>query len=358
MKQLNINFSNRLLMTVCVLCVSFLTAHAQTAVAFLTPEFQCTSEASFDSSGNPMDSTVYLYTKKGYPFSKEVYSWDNTWLDDIKIILSSTGKIISDTGNDFTVELTLYDDEKQVEEVTNITYNCNDMGDVLKMESVSMKMDPGATSVTTIQYLRTGNRLDSTLSTTTMSAYDFTSTIKTIYKTYDSDGRPTLEEMYVSSSLGPSTRSVYKFAYFKNTSGKLEHEEVETDQYDTSGALESVAKNVTYYDAKERPVRTDEYFGPTLATLDIDTYTFFHYDGQTGVANPFVPVQPDIVGGSDGYLSISSSKAEWIEIFSVSGVQVYAGAKPAGKIQLPIYQLPKGIYIVKGSSGWTRKIVR
>jgi len=358
MKQLKIKFLSSLLITVSALCMSFLTANAQSGTAFLSPEFQYKSGATYDQSNNPTDSTVYIYTKNGYPFGKEVYSWDYTSFDNVKKTLASTCEIINDTGNDFTVKLSLYDEDGAEEEITQIAYNCNDIGEVQKMVSTSMLQSSGMSTTTTMQYWRTANRLDSILSTTTVDGYDFTSTVRTIYKTYDADGRPTLEEMYFSSSFGMGTHSEIKFAYFKNASGQLEREEAETDQYNQAGALELVSKDVTYFDAKERPIRTEEYSGPTVAMLEMDAYTIYHYDGGTGIVNPRISVQTVIADVLDGCLSVNSSTAERIEIYSVSGEQVYANTKPAGEIQISINRFPHGIYLVKGSSGWVKKIVR
>jgi len=369
MKQLDIKFLSRLLMIVSALCMSFFKANAQSTVYnFLTPDFQFTSQTVFDKMDNPTDSTVYFYTIKGYPFGKEAYYWD-TYSEEP--ILSTTTKIISDTGNDFTVELSTYGDDG-VEEITQMAYNCNDIGEVQKMEYTSMLQAPGSGSTTTVQYWHTGTQLDSTLSITTVDANGLTSpitsNIKTIYETYDADGRVTLEEMYFSSymgsvSLGSETRSVIISSYFKSASGKLERAEVETDQY-TNGVLDEVTKDITYFDAKERPVKTEEYDGIVMSGSlsgfppEYSSYEIYHYDTGTGIVNPGMPVQPVIVNVMDGNLSVNSPKAEKIEIYSESGMQVFASAKPAGEIQISLNHLPKGIYLVKGNSGWVKKIVR
>jgi len=361
MKQLKIKFLSRLLMAVSALCMFYLTAKAQsyTLLPFLPPALQYSSMAHFDQSGNWADSTVCGWTKNGFFIGKEMYTLNDKGMQ----VLASTCKILSDTGNDFTTELWYINVDASGEEYLQQTvYHCDNIGEIAKAETTDMSSETPGKQVTTMQYWHSDNRLDSVLSTTIMTIPDygdFTSTIKTIYRTYDADGRATLIEEFSSSvyDLGISS-SVYKFAYFKNASGKLEREENETDQY-YNGVLDFISKSTVYFDTKERAIKTEEYSGPTLATLDPvpETY-FYHYDTNTGIVNPALLAQPVIANVVDGSLLVNSSKAERIEIYSVSGVQVYANAKPAGEIQIFIDQLPKGIYLVKGSSGWVKKIVR
>ncbi|MDR0612615.1 MAG: hypothetical protein LBG45_03870 [Dysgonamonadaceae bacterium] len=46
--------------------------------------------------------------------------------------------------------------------------------------------------------------------------------------------------------------------------------------------------------------------------------------------------------------------AERIDVYTASGSLLYSLDKPAGKVSLQ--GLPKGILIVKGGSGWVRKV--
>lgn len=57
-----------------------------------------------------------------------------------------------------------------------------------------------------------------------------------------------------------------------------------------------------------------------------------------------------------GNITIDSPYAETIRVYSVLGNQIYSCNKTAGKYVLPALNLTDGIYIVEGSSGWSRKI--
>ena len=54
-------------------------------------------------------------------------------------------------------------------------------------------------------------------------------------------------------------------------------------------------------------------------------------------------------------ICIESSAAETIDIYSLNGTKLYTIRKSEGDIRIPITQ--KGIVIVTGSSGWTRKLI-
>jgi len=60
---------------------------------------------------------------------------------------------------------------------------------------------------------------------------------------------------------------------------------------------------------------------------------------------------------NNGTLYIQSPLAETVQVYSVGGVSLYNFQKPSGAANYPVNQ-PKGmVLIVKGSSGWVRKIV-
>jgi len=57
-------------------------------------------------------------------------------------------------------------------------------------------------------------------------------------------------------------------------------------------------------------------------------------------------------------LYISSPVAEKIQIYSVNGVLLYNFEKPAGKVDHILSNTPGSVLIVKGSSGWMKKVMR
>jgi hypothetical protein len=57
-------------------------------------------------------------------------------------------------------------------------------------------------------------------------------------------------------------------------------------------------------------------------------------------------------------LSVSSPYSEHITIYSSSGVLLIRASKEKGSTGISIGHLPKGVLIIRGSSGWVHKIIR
>lgn len=67
---------------------------------------------------------------------------------------------------------------------------------------------------------------------------------------------------------------------------------------------------------------------------------------------------PEVAIFSDGKtLIIDSPVAETIDIYSITGAQIYHGLKPAGKITVRTVALPDGMIIIKGSSNCVKKML-
>jgi hypothetical protein len=58
-----------------------------------------------------------------------------------------------------------------------------------------------------------------------------------------------------------------------------------------------------------------------------------------------------------GVLSVNTPVSEQVEVYSVSGQLLYKAQKAVGEATFNLNHLPKGVLIVKGSTGWVRKIV-
>jgi hypothetical protein len=59
----------------------------------------------------------------------------------------------------------------------------------------------------------------------------------------------------------------------------------------------------------------------------------------------------------DGILQIDSSVSEQITIYSINGIRLFRNEKPQSKVVFHIGRLQDKILIIKGSSGWVRKIL-
>jgi hypothetical protein len=80
----------------------------------------------------------------------------------------------------------------------------------------------------------------------------------------------------------------------------------------------------------------------------IEVYT------PSGMDSPELPVEATC---HHGVLSVNTPKAEQIEVYSVGGQLLFTARKDAGKATFDAGRLPRGVLIVRGSSGWTRKTI-
>jgi hypothetical protein len=78
------------------------------------------------------------------------------------------------------------------------------------------------------------------------------------------------------------------------------------------------------------------------------------------ISNPagLTPVESLTVWYGSGILTINTPQAERIEVYSVAGQLLYVAQKDAGKATFDLNGLSRGVLIVRGGSGWVRKIVR
>jgi hypothetical protein len=57
-------------------------------------------------------------------------------------------------------------------------------------------------------------------------------------------------------------------------------------------------------------------------------------------------------------LSVDSPASEQVSVYSVGGQLLYSAQKASGSATFDLNSLPSGVLIVKGSSGWTKKIFK
>lgn len=78
-------------------------------------------------------------------------------------------------------------------------------------------------------------------------------------------------------------------------------------------------------------------------------------EGSTGVDGPGRSAVSAYVAG--GELLVSSPAAELVEVYSVAGTRLLARSKQAGADKIGVAHLQPQVLIVKGSSGWARKVL-
>jgi hypothetical protein len=87
-----------------------------------------------------------------------------------------------------------------------------------------------------------------------------------------------------------------------------------------------------------------------------DVWKNFHIVAQ-GTGNESLETSPGI-WYSGGVLSVRTPASETVTVYSLNGVAVFRAAKEAGPATFRLNDLPRGVYIVRGGSGWTGKILK
>jgi hypothetical protein len=76
-----------------------------------------------------------------------------------------------------------------------------------------------------------------------------------------------------------------------------------------------------------------------------------------GVGNEQATTSEPSVYISGSILTVQSNRAEQVTVYSVSGAKLYEGRIQAGTTTIATTRFPQGILIVKGDSGWTKKVI-
>jgi hypothetical protein len=75
--------------------------------------------------------------------------------------------------------------------------------------------------------------------------------------------------------------------------------------------------------------------------------------------NPTATVSPEAqkVWLHNGLLHVHTSRAEQVEVYALTGQLIYTGRKDVGQTVFNLTSIPRGILIVRGTGGWTEKVV-
>ena len=101
--------------------------------------------------------------------------------------------------------------------------------------------------------------------------------------------------------------------------------------------------------------------------FDFDDGTSYRIDRQTtnitvnrnGTGIEHIHDAKDIIVYiADGKLTVNSPSAEQIGVYSITGELLYHANKPEGEAIFNINSIPRGVVIIKGHSGWTRKVIK
>jgi hypothetical protein len=104
--------------------------------------------------------------------------------------------------------------------------------------------------------------------------------------------------------------------------------------------------------------------------LSEDEIASLYYEGASGTSTRDLEESgsitgTEVVGSPDAQvyiyqnqLYVNSPESEQITVYSLGGSVLYQSLKAAGTASFDIGSLPRGVLIVRGSSGWAKKTVK
>jgi hypothetical protein len=309
----------------------------------VTPEsLRYDSIVKFDASGKRIEKGIYNYTAQGLQIVTEYYVYTNGIPE-----LRKKTKLLNDNGNEVTTNDSTLNNGSWVS--GQITYKLDSHGNLTEQ---TIKSNQTSIVLSNTIYYGINDRIDSFY--VDISYYG---TVEKHIYTYNANGLPTVLETY---SFHYNSLTVTEYNYIINTDNKLEGRL--SGIFTTTNGIFDISQNrkeVLFYDALERPEKNELYTWDTLTNdykEQYDSYTIRYYKTNTAIPRY---LQSDIlvtVSINNGSLTINSPVSETIEIYSTVGLQLYKDKKGSGQTTVALPSFSQGVYIVRGSSGWTKKV--
>jgi hypothetical protein len=172
---------------------------------------------------------------------------------------------------------------------------------------------------------------------------------------YDTNGKELSNESYDWDKSSDSWIGSRKYTYIYDANGNtLSYEYY---NWDTSSSGWIGNSKATYEERNEYgDVLLSKSWSWKNSGWEWTSYTVYYPGGSgpsgtayIGGAEPSVYIHGDM-------LQIQTVNAERIGIYTLDGAKVYESAVPPGPTAISAERLPKGVLIVRGSSGWARKM--
>lgn len=175
-------------------------------------------------------------------------------------------------------------------------------------------------------------------------------------KDFNSTGKNTfVEEYYYDDFLQQFIGSKKNIFDFDDAGNMISFESYNWDR--TNNKWKNWAKTIYTFDSEGRLIVQESHtWNNSISEYEPDGKDVYYYPSPMSIT----PDQTDSgkVYFSDGTLIINTPAAEYVAVYSVSGAMVYRAFKTEGELSVDLPVLPKGLYIVKGGSGWSAKIIR
>ena len=173
------------------------------------------------------------------------------------------------------------------------------------------------------------------------------STMKMTYNiSYNEKNNPVLLEYHSNNFLMRTNQYQY------NENGHCT--QIEVSEYDDDKKIMATNRIETMkYDGTGRPTEGNCIF---LKDRTRSSSMHFYYSEDITTNEQIESLTP-IAYVIDQTLCIRSEKTEYIAIYSIMGHKLYENIIQSGLTSISTVNFPQGVFIIKGSSGWTKKLI-
>jgi hypothetical protein len=172
---------------------------------------------------------------------------------------------------------------------------------------------------------------------------------------YDASGRELSYEEYEWDTSFGGWKGSWKYAYTYDASGR----ELSNESYswDTSSGGWVGSSKTTYEERNEYgDVILSKSWSWEKSGWEWTSYTVSYPGGSGPSGTEYIDGAEPSVYIHGNMLQIQTMSAERIGVYTLDGAKVYESAVPPGTTIVSAERLPKGVLIVRGSSGWARKV--
>jgi hypothetical protein len=203
-------------------------------------------------------------------------------------------------------------------------------------------------------YDANGNQLSSKEYSWDTSSGGWIESSKNAY-TYNANGKQLSYKYYWWDTSSGNWMMIYRYAYTYDANGnRLSYEYY---NWDTFGGWGN--KYVYMYDANGRELSYEYYnWDASSGGWEWAGYTVYYPGGSDPVATERIDGAEPSVYVHGSILYIQTVGGERISVYTPNGTKVYEQEVPAGTTAVSADRLPNGLLIVRGGSGWVKKVVK
>jgi hypothetical protein len=173
--------------------------------------------------------------------------------------------------------------------------------------------------------------------------------------TYDANGNQLSYESYSWDTSSDSWTGSYKDASTYDANGnQLSYEYY---RWDTSSGGWTGSSKTDYERSDDGAVIRYKSYSWNGGGWECTSYTVYYPESDSPDGTEYIEEAEPAAYICGDVLHVRTACAERIEIYTLNGSKIYEGSVAVGTTRLSAGRLPKGVLIVRGSSGWTMKVM-